>query len=128
MNRLLLWFAYFLIVTTPIQIAFCLWIFFFLMSPDYSFFSFSTSEFMDLTFLKYLKAWIYSWLWNDFLDFIWSLPAALMSLLKLIINTCGEFSKDLTESGGDTIVTKAILLLKKKGKHSNWNLLNINYT
>ena len=87
MNRLLLGFAYFLIVTTPIQIAFCLWIFFFLMSPDYSFFSFSTSEFMDLTFLKYLKAWIYSWLWNDFLDVIWSLPAALMSLLKLIINT-----------------------------------------
>jgi hypothetical protein len=63
MNRLLLWFAYFLIVTTPIQIAVCLWIFFFLMSPGYSFFSFSTSEFMDLTFLKYLKAWIYSWLW-----------------------------------------------------------------
>tara|TARA_B100000214_G_scaffold78290_1_gene52837 strand:+ start:131 stop:349 length:219 start_codon:yes stop_codon:yes gene_type:complete len=57
------------------------------MSPDYSFFSFSTSEFMDLTFLKYLKGWIYSWLWNDFLDVIWSLPAALMSLLKLIINT-----------------------------------------
>ena len=87
MNRLLLWFAYFLIVTTPIQIAFCLWIFFYLMGPDYSFFSFSTSEFMDLTILKYLKPWIYSWLWNDFLDFIWSLPAALMSLLKLIINT-----------------------------------------
>jgi len=87
MNRLLLWFAYFLIVTTPIQIAVCLWIFFFLMNPDYSFFSFSTSEFMDLTFFKYLKAWIYSWLWNDFLDVIWSLPAALMSLLKLIINT-----------------------------------------
>ena len=87
MNRLLLWFAYFLIVTTPIQIVICLWIFSFLMSPDYSFFSFSTSEFMDLTFLKYLKVWIYSWLWNDFLDVIWSLPAALMSLLKLIINT-----------------------------------------
>ena len=87
MNRLLLWFTYFLIVTTPIQIAICLWIFSFLMSPDYSFFSFSTSEFMDLTFLKYLKVWIYSWLWNDFLDVIWSLPAALMSLLKLIINT-----------------------------------------
>ena len=33
---------------------------------------------------------------------------------KLIINTCGKFSKDLSENGGDTIVTKAILLLKRK--------------
>ncbi len=33
---------------------------------------------------------------------------------KLIINTCGEFSKNLSEDGGDTIVTKAILSLKRK--------------
>ena len=36
---------------------------------------------------------------------------------KLIINTCGEFSKDLSENGGDTIVTKAILLLKKSTQY-----------
>ena len=59
----------------------------FLFSAEYSLLSFSTSEFLDLTFLKPIKTWIYSWFWNDFLDLVWSLPAAIMSTLKLIINT-----------------------------------------
>ena len=42
---------------------------------------------MDLTFLKTLKIWMYSWFWNSFLDFIWALPAAIMVTLKLLVNT-----------------------------------------
>jgi hypothetical protein len=30
---------------------------------------------------------MYSWFWNDFLNFIWELPAAIMVTLKLLINT-----------------------------------------
>ena len=87
MKKSLLWFAYFLVYTTPIQLFFCFWVYSFLFSAEYNLLSFSTSEFMDLTFLKPIKAWFYSWFWNDFLDLIWSLPAAIMVTLKLIINT-----------------------------------------
>ncbi len=38
---------------------------------------------------------------------------------KLIIKTYGEFSKTLSENGGDTLVTKAIHLIKKKYKIPN---------
>tara|TARA_B100001559_G_scaffold117355_1_gene98704 strand:+ start:1835 stop:1987 length:153 start_codon:yes stop_codon:yes gene_type:complete len=30
---------------------------------------------------------MYSWFWNDFLNFIWALPAAIMVTLKLLVNT-----------------------------------------
>ena len=42
---------------------------------------------MNLTFLVYLKAWMYSWFWNDLLNFLWALPATIMVTLKLIIST-----------------------------------------
>ena len=42
---------------------------------------------MDLTFLVYIKAWMYSWFWNDLLNFLWALPATIMVTLKLIIST-----------------------------------------
>lgn len=42
---------------------------------------------MDQTILVHVKLWVYSWFWNDLLDFLWSLPAAIMVTLKLIINS-----------------------------------------
>ena len=42
---------------------------------------------MNLTFLVYIKAWMYSWFWNDLLNFLWALPATIMVTLKLIIST-----------------------------------------
>ncbi len=87
MKKSVLWFAYFLVYTTPIQLFFCFWVYSFLFSAEYSLLSFSTAEFMDLTFLKPIKIWFYSWFWNDFLNLLWSLPAAIMVTLKLIINT-----------------------------------------
>ena len=42
---------------------------------------------MDQTILVHVKLWMYSWFWNDLLDFLWSLPAAIMVTLKLIINS-----------------------------------------
>ena len=86
-NKLLLWFAYFLISTTPIQIFFCLWVYSFLFSSDYGLLTFSTSDFMDQTFLVYIKLWMYSWFWNGFLDLVWSLPATIIVTLKLIVNS-----------------------------------------
>ena len=86
-SRTLLWFAYFLVFTTPIQIVFCLWTYSFLFSPEYSLMTFSTSDFLELTFLKPIKVWMYSWFWNNFLNFVWSLPASIMVTVKLIVNT-----------------------------------------
>ena len=86
-NKLLLWFAYLLVLTTPIQVLFCLWVYSFLFSESYSLLTFSTADFMNLTFLVYVKAWMYSWFWNDLLNFLWALPAAIIVTLKLIIST-----------------------------------------
>jgi len=85
MNKTLLYLAYFLIWTTPIQLLFFVWIYSYVLSADYSLLSFSTSDFMDLTFLRIVKAWMYSWFWNGFLDFVWGLPAAIMITLKLLV-------------------------------------------
>jgi hypothetical protein len=30
---------------------------------------------------------MYSWFWNGFLNFVWSLPASIMVTIKLIVNT-----------------------------------------
>jgi hypothetical protein len=30
---------------------------------------------MDQTILVHVKLWMYSWFWNNLLDFLWSLPA-----------------------------------------------------
>ena len=49
--------------------------------------TFSTSDFLELTFLKPIKVWMYSWFWNSFLNFVWSLPASIMVTVKLIVNT-----------------------------------------
>ena len=87
MNKLLLWFAYFLVITTPFQILFCIWVYSFLFYSEYSLLTFSTSDFMDQTILVHVKLWMYSWFWNNLLDFLWSLPAAIMVTLKLIINS-----------------------------------------
>ena len=86
-NKALLWLAYFLVFTTPIQIFFCLWVYSFLLSNEYSLFTFSTSDFMSLTFLIHIKVWMYSWFWNDFLNFMLALPAAIVVTLRLLINT-----------------------------------------
>ena len=86
MNKALLYLAYFLIWTTPVQLLLLVWIYSYVLSVNYSFLSFSTSDFMDLTFLRIVKAWMYSWFWNDFLDFVWGLPAAIMVTLKLLVN------------------------------------------
>ena len=87
MQKSLLLFAYFLVYTTPIQLFFCFWVYSFLFTTEHSLLSFTTSEFYDLTFLKHIKTWLYSWFWNDLLDLLWSLPAAIMETLKFIINT-----------------------------------------
>ena len=78
-------FAYLCIYTTPIQVGFIVWQLFIIFTTDYTFLSMSTKEFL-VDNLKFLHDWIYSWFWNDFLDFFYQFPAVVMSTLKTVIN------------------------------------------
>ena len=35
--------------------------------------------------LKFLHDWVYSWFWNDFLDFWYKFPALIMVILKTVL-------------------------------------------
>ena len=86
MKRFLFLIANYLIWTTPIQIAFLLWILWDILSTDYTILSFSTSNFLENN-LPWLKTWVYSWFWNAWLDFIFSLPLILSQTFKAIVST-----------------------------------------
>ena len=45
----------------------------------------STKDFL-VDNIRFLHDWIYSWFWNDFLDFVYQFPALIVSSLKAIIN------------------------------------------
>jgi len=85
MKSLGLGLAYLCIYSTPIQVGFIVWQLFIIFTTDYSFLSMSTKEFL-VDNLKFLHDWIYSWFWNDFLDFFYQFPAVVMSTLKTVIN------------------------------------------
>ena len=89
MNTLLKIIAYFCIGTTPIQIIVVLWGIQVVISSDYGIFSFYNIEFIKnyLTLVIPIVDWFYSWFWNAWLDFVFSLPLILSQSLKAIFST-----------------------------------------
>jgi|TARA_B100001059_G_scaffold115211_1_gene115492 hypothetical protein len=89
MNTLLKIIAYFCIGTTPIQIIVVLWGIQVVISSDYGIFSLSNIEFIKnyLTLVIPIVDWFYSWFWNAWLDFVFSLPLILSQTLKAIFST-----------------------------------------
>ena len=89
MNTLLKIIAYFCIGTTPIQIVVVLWGIQVVISSDYGIFSLSNIEFIKnyLTLVIPIVDWFYSWFWNAWLDFVFSLPLILSQTLKAIFST-----------------------------------------
>ena len=89
MNTLLKIIAYFCIGTTPIQIIVVLWGIQVVISSDYGIFSLSNIEFIKnyLTLVIPIVDWLYSWFWNAWLDFVFSLPLILSQTLKAIFST-----------------------------------------
>tara|TARA_Y100001960_G_C14000124_1_gene506356 strand:- start:140 stop:442 length:303 start_codon:yes stop_codon:yes gene_type:complete len=81
--------AYFCIATTPIQILVVLWGIQVVLSSDYGILSLSNIEFIKnyLTLVLPLVEWFYSWFWNVWLDFIFSLPLILSQTFKAIVST-----------------------------------------
>ena len=86
MRTLLLGLAYFIIYTTPILVMFLLWVLWEFFSTDYTILSLTGHIFLKENLL-FLYDWIYSWFWNDWLDFWYSFPIIILATIKLIINT-----------------------------------------
>lgn len=86
MKPILIGFAWLLIYTTPLQVAFLGWIIRDLVTTDYTVLTL-TGDIFFTEHLKFFHDWLYSWFWNDFLEFIWSLPIVIISGLKFVFNT-----------------------------------------
>ena len=89
MNTFLKIIAYFCIATTPIQIIVVLWGIKVVLSSDYEVLTLSNIEFIKNYFTLLLPTvdWFYSWLWNVWLDFIFSLPLIISQTFKAIVST-----------------------------------------
>ena len=89
MNTFLKIIAYFCIATTPIQIIIVLWGIQIVFSSDYGIFTLSNIEFINNYFILLLPIvnWFYSWFWNVWLNFVFSLPLILSQTFKAIIST-----------------------------------------
>ena len=81
--------AYFCIATTPIQILVVLWGIQVVLTSNYEVISLSQIEFINnhLTFLLPIVEWFYSWFWNAWLDFVFSLPLIIAQTFKAIVGT-----------------------------------------
>ena len=89
MNTFLKIIAYFCIATTPIQIIVVLWGIQVVLSSDYKVLTLSNIEFIKhyFTLLLPIVDWFYSWFWNAWLNFVFSLPLILSQTFKAIIST-----------------------------------------
>ena len=89
MNTFLKIIAYFCIATTPIQIIIVLWGIQIVSSSDYGILTLSNIEFINNYFILLLPIvdWLYSWFWNIWLNFVFSLPLILSQTFKAIIST-----------------------------------------
>jgi len=89
MNMFLKIIAYFCIATTPIQIIVVLWGIKVVLSSDYEVLTLSNIEFIKnyFTLLLPIVDWFYSWLWNVWLNFIFSLPLIISQTFKAIVST-----------------------------------------
>ncbi len=89
MNMFLKIIAYFCIATTPIQIIVVLWGMQVVLSSDYGILTLTNIEFIKNHFALLLPIvdWFYSWFWNAWLNFVFSLPLILSQTFKAIVST-----------------------------------------
>ena len=82
-------FAYVCIWTTPLQLAIVLWGLGIVTFTDYRILSLTNIEFIRnyAGFLIPIVEWLYTWFWNAFLDWLFSLPIIIHQTLKAIFTT-----------------------------------------
>ena len=82
-------FAYVCIWTTPLQVAIVLWGLGIVALTEYSILSLTNIEFIRkyAEFFVPIIDWLYTWFWNAFLDWLFSLPIIIHQTLKAIFTT-----------------------------------------
>ena len=82
-------FAYLCIWTTPFQIMLVLWGSWIVATTDFRVLSFTTLAFvyLHLRFFIPFIDWLYTWVWNAYLDFVLSLPFIFLAGFKAIVST-----------------------------------------
>lgn len=82
-------FGYFLLIASTIQTLLLLWVLEIILIGDGEW-GLSLNEFwkVHLSAIYFIREWIYTWFWNDLLDFFWSfLPAIVFLFVRSTIST-----------------------------------------
>jgi hypothetical protein len=92
--------GYFLLCVSALELLILSWVLVYVAISDWSLWSLSFDAFWreQLSAIYFIKEWLYSWLWNDLLNFFFVfLPAVAFLTLRTIITTVLGFWA-LTES------------------------------
>ncbi len=82
--------AYFLLVISTIETVFIIWVVGYALSSDWTLWSLSFNDFWkeQLSAIYFIKEWVYTWFWNDFLDLLFVfLPAVVFLGIRTTFTT-----------------------------------------
>jgi hypothetical protein len=79
---LLKYLGYFLLFISALELLLLIWVLIFIGLSDWTLWGLSFNDFWkeQLSAIYPIKLWLYSWLWNDLLDFFWELLPAIVFL------------------------------------------------
>ncbi len=89
-NRFLKILGYFLLCVSALELLVLFWVLVYVAISDWSLWSLSFDAFWreQLSAIYFIKEWLYSWLWNDLLNFFFVfLPAVVFLTLRTTITT-----------------------------------------
>ena len=74
------YFGYYLLIGSTIELLFLFWILGYVAVSDWSLWSLTTVDFWQeqLSAVYFIKEWLYSWFWNDLLNFFFVLLPAVV--------------------------------------------------
>lgn len=87
-------FGYFLLVVSSLESLLIIWILVYVWNSDWTLWSLSINDFWreELSFIYFIKVWLYSWFWNDLLNFFLALlPAIVFMVVRTTITTALGF-------------------------------------
>ena len=80
----------FLLVISSIESVLIVWILVYIWNSDWTLWNLSFNDFWkeQLTFIYFIKEWLYTWFWNDFLNLLFAfLPAVVFLLIRTMFTT-----------------------------------------
>ena len=89
-KNILRFLAILMLVISTIESALIVWVLVYVWNSDWTLWSLSFNDFWkeQLTFIYFIKEWLYTWFWNDFLNFLFAfLPALVFLLVRTMFTT-----------------------------------------